>query len=270
MDSLQNTNLVGYDHNYLSIRVKLQGVVHEVQTIETRAIKNLDPGQFHELWNQIDFHDFWRTNDVDIAVKLYTDSVQACLDYLVPLRKMQIKPDNAPWLTKELLEEIKMRNSMREEAMRTNDDEIWLAFKQLRNRLRIKCDKAKKEHLDNNIQGEDSKKSWRTIMAMSGLASKKSSKIWLKEDGVAIEDPGKVAEHLNDFFVSKVNKIVETHPPNPEEMKKYTEEYITGKKIESLNFKCVDTSMIVIKKLSLILAPFLTRIINLSLLSSKY
>ena len=58
MDSMQNTNLVGYDHNYLSIPVKLQGVVHEVQTIETRAIKNLDPGQFNELWTQIDFHDF--------------------------------------------------------------------------------------------------------------------------------------------------------------------------------------------------------------------
>ena len=291
MDSLQNVNIVGYDHNSISIRLKLKGVVHEVQIIETQAVKTLDPGRFSELWSQIDFSSFWRTSSVDEAVEIYTEAVKACLDNLIPLRKIQIRPDNAPWLTKELLAEMKVRNEMRDEAMRTGDEDKWQDFKVFRNKLRIKCDKIKKNHLNEGLHGDDSKRNWRNIMAMSGLSTKKSSKIWLKENGESIDDPKEVAEHLNNFFVSKVNKIVSTHPPNPEEMKSYTEEYVKGKNIEKLNFRCVDTeavlkiihdikptgasgtdgiSMIMIKKLSMVLAPFLTRIVNLSLMSSTY
>ena len=283
MDSLQNVNIVGYDHNSISIRLKLKGVVHEVQIIETQAVKTLDPGRFSELWSQIDFSSFWRTSSVDEAVEIYTEAVKACLDNLIPLRKIQIRPDNAPWLTKELLAEMKVRNEMRDEAMRTGDEDKWQDFKVFRNKLRIKCDKIKKNHLNEGLHGDDSKRNWRNIMAMSGLSTKKSSKIWLKENGESIDDPKEVAEHLNNFFVSIVNKIVSTHPPNPEEMKSYTEEYVKGKNIEKLNFRCVDTeavlkiihdikptgtsgtdsiSMIMIKKLSMVLAPFLTRIVN--------
>ena len=129
-------------------------------------------------------------------------------------------------------------------------------------------------------------------MSMSGMEAKRSGKIILKkENGAVIDDPKEVAEDLNNFFVDKVNKIVESHPPDPVKAKEYTERYIRGKKITPMSFHCVTEadviqivrdvkstgavgsdgiSMILLKKIILTVVGHLTNIVNLALLSSKY
>ena len=63
---------------------------------------------------------------------------------------------------------------------------------------------------------------WTTLKEASGLQSKKTSQIHLREGDKVIKDPKEVAEKLSKYYMEKVEKIVEEHPSNPELSKVYS------------------------------------------------
>ena len=163
--------------------------------------------------------------------------------------------------------------------------------KAFRNNLRRVLDKAKREYSNNQLDIDDPKKSWSVLRNLSGLEPKKSDRIFLR-DGDKLEDrPEKVAQIMNKYFVDKVENIVRDHPPDPVLASAYTERYLKAKKIGFMEFKPVEKgvirkiigqlsstravgtdgiSVILIKMVVDILAPFITYIINLSIVTSTY
>ena len=100
--------------------------------------------------------------------------------------------------------------------------------------------------------------------------------------------PQEVAEKLNSLFVDKVENIVQEHSPDPVKFKMCTEKYMQRKYVETMNFRPVECltvkkiihqlkntgavgtdgiSVLLLKKD--VLAPFITWIINLSIMSFK-
>ena len=151
--------------------------------------------------------------------------------------------------------------------------------------------KAKKKFNVDQLDTSDPKKAMATVKRISGLEVKKLDKITLKVDGNLITKPMEVTETMNDFFISKVNKIVETHPPDPDRAAVYTDRYQSSKRLGTLEFQLVEQcqvreiihnlrntgttgtdgiSVILLKKMGDCLSPFITQIINLSILSGKY
>ena len=290
-NSVCNRNYIGYDHNWISLKVSLNSPAYVQKMIEVRDIKNLSKEEFEQFWYSLDHSDFWLEPDVDEAVEAYAHKVQVVLNHLAPLRKIMIKTNNAPYLTPALLKEIKVRDSMWDRYKLSGTMEDLELFKIFRNKLRHKLTKAKKKFNVEQLDTSDPKKAMATVKRISGLEVKKSDKITLKVDGDLVTKPMEVAETLNEFFISKVDKIVETHPPDPDKASAYTDRYLSSKRLGTLEFQLVEQcqvreiihklrstgatgtdgiSVILLKKMGDCLAPFITQIVNLSILSGKY
>ena len=233
-DSVMNTNVLGYDHHYISCRISLLKPAFSQKVIEVRNLKKLSKEEFKEMWDSMDHSDFWKQSNVNEAVELYVHKVQCCLNELAPLRKIVVKSTTAPYLTPELLEQIKIRKELWRKSAISGLQEDRDEFKRFRNSLRYRLNRAKKDFINSSLEEEDPKKSWAVIQKLSGLSVKKTDKILLKEDERMLEKPSDVADRLNSYFVEKVETIVAEHPPDPVKASQYTDRYLKEKKTDIL------------------------------------
>ena len=156
-DSIRVSRQLGYDHGYISFKLSLESPAFTQDVIETRNIKKLDPEEFDREWNKLQFDDFWNEPDVDELVELFAHKVRLVLDKLAPKRKFVVKSNNAPYLTKELLEDIKKREELLKTAIKTKDPEDYKTFKQFRNNLRHREESSKKKFLREKLSNKDPK-----------------------------------------------------------------------------------------------------------------
>ena len=88
-----------------------------------------------------------------------------CIDNHAPLVKKRIKERLCPWLSKELKQEMNLRDQLLRRALRTSTELDWSIYKRSRNRVNnlVKSNKAKynKELLRDNADSAD--KFWSAI-----------------------------------------------------------------------------------------------------------
>lgn len=291
IDRVLNKSVAGYDHNMISVRLMLRRPAYTPKRMEVRDIKNMTPEQFQHEFSLLDHDEFLQCQDVDDMVTVLVKNITKVLDRLAPKRMRTFTTRHARYLTPELRQEMKDRDHLRRMAEITGDQEAWKTYKSVRNSLRKKLEKTKKDYLQKLVEEADSKNLWRIVKDNSGLQTKKSSAINLRVDGEVLKEPQKVAEHLSGYYIQKVQKIVDEHPPDPVVAKEYTDRYVKGKVIKQMDFTPVSVdrvisivrslkstgaagsdgiSCILLKKVILSVAFFLTTIINTSLLQAKY
>ena len=175
--------------------------------------------------------------------------------------------------------------------METKSDVDWATFRLFQNNLRRRLKVEKKKFLSEKILTSDSKEMWKVLKESSGLQENKSSQIQLKIGDELVKEPRRVAEELSRYYVEKVEKIVEEHPPNPQLSQVYTERYLAGKQIPEFNFQHVSVpdvvtiiaglkmtnatgedgiSVALLKKISFSVSIFLMVIVNNCINQCKY
>ena len=102
--------------------------------------------------------------------------------------------------------------------------------------------KRKKEWTASQItrQNLDEKSRWRQIKNLAGMSKKSLSSIELEVNGTTLPTPQEVADHLNQFYVDKVQAIRVTTPPNVSKALDYTQTYMRNHKVKQvLEFQTV-------------------------------
>ena len=291
VDRIINKSVSAYDHNMIMFRMTLHQPVFQPHTTYLRDVKTLNPAHFQLIFQELDHSDFLLETDVDNQVKILANKVTSVLDIVAPVRKIKIKKRHAKYLTRELILQIKERDKMRKQAVRTGLEADWTRFKVFRNQVRKQLKVAKRQYLSDKILQSDSKEMWRVLKETSGLQAKESGQIQLKIGDKLVREPALVAEELSRYYVDKVTKIVQEHPPNPQLAKVYTERYLRGKTISSLDFQHVTVADVVkiisdlkntgatgedgisvtlLKKLSFSLSFFIMVVVNNCINQSKY
>ena len=183
------------------------------------------------------------------------------------------------------------RDVMHAEAIETGD---WALYKIHKSRLRNDLRKAeyewKTKYLDFEAEGMDDKEGWRRLKVMAGANNKKAN-IVLEVDGEDVDDPKKLAEQFNNFFVDKTDRIVEACPPDPVEVVNYMHEFLEKKDIGRFAFKTVGNRAVRqaisnlnpseatgldgiavkwLKRFLYTLTPFMRHIVNRTILTSEY
>ena len=283
LDNITNKSATAYDHNLIAFKMMLHSPVFHPQSLIMRNVKSLCPQKFQQEFQELDHDDFLLEPEVGSKVRILVEKVTRILDMLAPVRKINITKRHAKYLNKELIDQIKERDELRRVAERSRNEEDWQRFKVYRNQLRGRLKVAKKKYLSDEIIKADSKDMWRILRESSGLQTKKSSQIQLKIGDEVVKEPERVADELSRYYVEKVEKIVEEHPPNPQLSQVYTDRYLRGKTVPNFNFQHVSVpdvvkiiydlkttnatgedgiSVALLKKLSYSLAFFLTVIVN--------
>ena len=219
------------------------------------------------------------------------DRIRQHISRTCPLKTFKVREVREPWLTKELLEEIKDKDRAMGTAKRTRKPEDFLEAKAVRNRVGRLVSSAKAEFLkeqQEELQG-DPKKCWRLIKKIvpgNKVCSGKISLVHESEGGKQIEET-EVAETINNFFTAigpnLPNKIGKTYKGGWTFLGKEVEDRCPDFKATfqqvlrtcndlntSKSSGIKDVATRICKDASLVLIPQLLHIFNLSLESGTF
>ena len=148
--------------------------------------------------------------------------LQGCVDRHAPLKKLtpkEIKLEQKPWISNELIKMITIKNKLFNRKKRQpNNDNIKRLYNIFRNRVNRELIKSKKNYYtkffeDNN---NNSRKIWEGIKSIINIKNTKGTSITqLKVNEKIIDNPKEIVEKVNDFFVNIGPNTENDIPHNP-------------------------------------------------------
>ena len=181
-------------------------------------------------------------NDPNISWNNYFNSLTYQLDEYAPFKKVTKKEYNLmfkPWISKEILEKCKRRDSILKSISNENDPTektiLRNAFKKLRNEItKDKCD-SKKSYFHSYFEKNKLKSAevWKGIRSIVNIKASKSFSIkLLNENNNLISDPKIISNVFNGYFSSIGPKIERKIPIVPGSFKEYFEiKDVSGKSL---------------------------------------
>ena len=279
-------NHTGFDHSTVGCTLLAEKIPVKPDFIELRRVDDIEDGLFQEYYLRSNFHQIFDQEDPDEAVKLLEDIIVDILDRICPVKKIKFKSRFVPWMTYELLEMIELRDSVRIEAMNSKKAADWNYFKYLRREVSRELRSAKERYEAEYLDVADPKQQWARIMRMTGLEAREKSSLVLEVDGKRMDSPEETAEYMNQFFKTKVDRLIENLDPSVEEAINYMKEYLDNKRVGEFSFQEISyaqTSLIIsqlrntssvgrdgigvkiVKRFRDVLTPAIRFIINLSI-----
>ena len=79
-------------------------------TIRSRLIKNYSKENFNEKLSEINWFKVIYCDDVDVAWSNFKDLFMSVVDKIAPLKEKPLKQRYEPWITSELLDDIRARD----------------------------------------------------------------------------------------------------------------------------------------------------------------
>ena len=256
--------------------------------ITVRNYDKADKDDFDMFWHQSFPEEIFETEDIERQIEIFEFKVRHVLDVVAPVRKFKTRENYAPWVDAELKKQIRDRNHLREEAVRTG---VWSRHKEKKREVRRALAEAEKNYLSNYLNFSDEKTGWKRLKQVSKLTEQKDDSITLNIDGVLVSDPEVVAPHMSKFFVDKVEKIVAECPPDPVTSTKFAMDYFYKKHPGTFEFHQVGYKYIkqiiwglknvdsvgldeipvkVYKRFMKTLVPSITRIVNNCIRTGTY
>lgn len=127
----------------------------------------------------------------------------AAVDERVPKYQQRTK-SNAPWITKELNKLFGKKRNLYKKAKRSNNEDHWIAYRNLNNLLKRKCNLQRWKYLESlagKLKVEDNPKPfWNYVKS---LGKRTSNLVLLKEGNIEVTRDQDIAACMNDYF-SKV------------------------------------------------------------------
>ena len=126
------------------------------------------------------------------------------VDKIAPLKEKRLKQRSEPWITSELLDDIRARDQALETFRKNKTDENYKYFCNLRNSVQYNIKKVKRDYFYNEISEckNSSTDIWEAVKSL-GFTKLKSSAKWiglLSEDKL-IFDKKTVANIFNTFLL---------------------------------------------------------------------
>ena len=129
---------------------------------------------------------------------------QALDDHYPWNTKRVTRKNQAPWMTKAVIKQLRNRDHILKRARLSNNDADWKNYKTARNQAvnLIKSTKLKFYHNCFEDNKSNSKTIWKTTKSISGERNKENVKGCVVDDGKS-----KAPEKFNNHFVSVAEKL---------------------------------------------------------------
>ena len=132
---------------------------------------------------------------------------------MAPVKKYQVRPKYAPWLTNTTKDLMNERDLAQKRAAKSGDSDDWKEFKRLRNRINglLKHEKRSWEsrRLDSCSSTSDI---WKTVKNWLGWRTG-GPPTQLVINGELKNKPKELADCMNEYFVNKVKDLRRKIPP---------------------------------------------------------
>ena len=191
------------DHLAVYVRRKRKRQRYKKVACIGRSYRHFVREDFQEALIDSDWGEFYASENPDICWQIIEDSIRKILDDMCPQRNFKVKDIKEPWITDEILEEIK--DNYLKIARTTGDERDWIMARRERNRVGKLVKAAKAEFVkerQRELKGEP-KKFWKAISSIFPSNKKKLNTIELtdRNDNSSLESSD-TADYINNFFTS--------------------------------------------------------------------
>ena len=160
--------------------------------------------------------------DVNDQFNDFYFKIEDCVNRHAPLKKLkpkEAKLQQKPWISKELIKMINIRNRLFQRKKRQpNNLNVKKLYNLFRNRINREIKKSKKDYYNQYFENNsnDIKKTWDGIRSIINTKEKNLNNITQpKVNEEVINNPKKIVEEINNFFVNVGPITEQTIPRNP-------------------------------------------------------
>lgn len=263
--------------------------------------KNISRGR---RWNKIDWREFEHfyiqsgvrtdvrnTNTVHAGACALNGATSALLDSQQRVKTYQLRKNHCPYVDEATRMAIKRKDELYKLKMNSNDPEVDKLYKKQSNFVARQLAKKRRHYNRARLRSTiASKDMWRAAKQQVGW-EEDTSCTSLLIDGNLTNNGKIMAEHMNTFFVEKVEKIREKIPESNIDPLEYTREFIGTRWVPEFRLSTVteydvihaigqlknsdacgtdEVSNNALKKMKEIIAPELTRLFNRSILQGEF
>ena len=131
-----------------------------------------------EKLSEINWFKVINCDDVDVAWSNFKDLFMSVVDKIAPLKEKRIKQRSEPWITSELLDDIRTRDRALELFRKNKTYENYKYFCNLRNRVQYNIKKVKRDYFYNKISEckNSSTDIWKAVKSLGFTKLKSSAK----------------------------------------------------------------------------------------------
>lgn len=218
------------DHDLVYINFKKTIPHKERVSFKFRDVKNLNLAKLNHQLTNYNWSEFLNCeNPTDCWEILYLAYMKT-LDEILPLINMNSVKGKDDWVSKELLDSIKVRDNLRAQNCYSDNPETWKALKKAKNTVRQLANKARQQFTQDKIEAAKNNPSnfWKelkSLMPGKKSTSKTPTVITIKNDQEkTITDPTAAANYANSYCVNigpKLSQLIKYD--NAEYLKDLTE-----------------------------------------------
>ena len=168
----------------------------------------------------IDWNTLSSTLSVDELNQYLLDCINDLNSRFVPVKKITIRPNDKPWMNREIKLKIRQRNRVHKKARSGSSQQHWENYRQKRNEVIDLIRKAKKTYYENLEKCLCDKtlppsKWWKIANSVFKTNNKSVSLPPLNDNGSYISHPFDKAECLNTYFTSISTSSANLEPLPP-------------------------------------------------------
>ena len=186
--------------------------IHKKQNIYKRDTRHFDRENFIADLLEIEWHSVLELdkNDPNISFNSFETRVNNIINKYMPLRKLtkkELKHQNKPWISMDIRNNIKKRESLYKKFVNAKNpqakDEFHKKYKELRNEIVTQCRESEKTYYQNFFKenSDNIKNTWKGIKSIISLRNKnKSMPMYMMDKNEKISDPTAISNHFNKYF----------------------------------------------------------------------
>ena len=176
------------------------------EKITVRTFKNFDKEEYIRDLEEQNWDEFNNEKDINKSTNLLTRILVETLDKHAPKVSFIPQHKNKPWLSNETKEAMKERDNAHEKCKKTKEKEDTERWRKLRNRVvgLLAKDKRRKEEVHTKAND-----AWRLVKEIEKKSEAGGPPKKLRIDGAVTADKKKIANHINKFFIEKIEKNIE-------------------------------------------------------------
>ena len=202
------------DHSIIITTKITKKVVHKPRYYVCRDFSKFDKETFDNLiTNDIRYNIATTNDDPDVATDNLQQLIIDKLDLLAPLKKTQIKNKATSFSSEQTKEIQTKRNEAYAQALLTSNQDTWRKYRNLRNQAlnSLRNDQRDKTKKLLNTNEKSPKEIWKdTKRALKW--EKSLSPRHLIHKGIVTDSPIEMSNILNNYYIDKVDKIIDKIP----------------------------------------------------------
>ena len=208
------------DNLAVALQRKRIKVKQEKVSFRGRSYKNYIKEDLQDHLMAQDWAEFYLSNNPNHCWETIENAVRMYLDETCPTKLFKVRVAGKPWISNEIIEQIKDKDRALRAAKRSGRSEDWDEAKRERNRVGRVVEQDKAEFLkEQQVElADDPKRFWRVVKSIMPGKKNKAAKISLVDkEAENVErafEGADTASFINSFFVGIGPKLAQNHNVN--------------------------------------------------------